>query len=99
MEIQAVMIYPSSSFLPLFLYPSINNMSAYPIRLICLCTLFLNPQEARRGREGELKSRKKELGSENVESTCCKEKKQGLQGGCERVVFSRHYHLLSVLAP
>lgn len=48
MEMHAVMIsFPSFFFLSLlFLFPPVNNMSAYPVRLLCLCTLFPNPQEA-----------------------------------------------------
>lgn len=44
-------------------------MSASAVCLLCLCTLFPNPQEARRRRGGRIKKGEKELRGENVEKT------------------------------
>lgn len=77
-------------------------MSAYPVCLLCLCTLFPNPQEAR-GRRGRIKEGEKELRSENVEKTWRETLLRGRrEAQTERgggAVFSHHYCSQSVLAP
>lgn len=71
MEMHAVMISSALFFSTLsfyFLYRIVNNSSASPVCLLCLCTLFPNPQEAQ-GRRWRIKKGEEELRGENAEKT------------------------------
>lgn len=85
MEMHAVMI-SSSLFYSLlsfyFLHPIVNNMSASPDCLLCLCTLFPNPQEARRTR-WRIKKGEEELRGENIEETLRETQLRGRRGGSQ----------------
>lgn len=71
MEMHAVMISSALFFSTLsfyFLYRIVNNSSASPVCLLCLCTLFPNPQEAQ-GRRWRIKKGEEELRGENAAKT------------------------------
>ena len=88
-------------FHSLFLFfPTVNNMSAFPLLLLCLCTLFRNPQETwwsmLRVRKGE-----EELGGGGLicrnYTTRDSAERWVKRGICDGAAFPHHYYLKNIL--